>query len=87
LGADLPHELFVQAGPGYHYTAQRLFMTGTHPLIRVRPAIPLRYESGNWDFGWLFARTDGHVVYRRFDPYTLRCSDHEPRCAVRWFVR
>ncbi len=87
LGSGLRHELFVQAGPGYHYTEQRLFMVGTHPLVRVRPAIPLRYESRNWDFGWLFARTDGHVVYRRFDPYTLRCSDHELRCAVRWFVR
>lgn len=39
------HEVFVQAGPGYYYTEQRLFMVGTHPVIRVKPAIPMRYES------------------------------------------
>jgi hypothetical protein len=87
LGSDLPHELFVQTHSGYYYTNQRLFMVGTHPVIRVRPAIPMRYESRGWDFGWLFVRTDGHVVYRRCDPYTLQFSDHETRCGVRWFVR
>lgn len=83
----VPHELFVQAGSSYYYTERRQLMTGTHPLVRVRPAIPLCYETGNWDFGWLMARTDGHVVYRRCDPYTLRFTDHTMRCALRWFVR
>ena len=83
----LPHGVFVQAGPGYHYTDQRLFMVGSHPLVRVAPTVPLRYASSNWDFGWVFARTDGHVVYRRCDPYTLRFSDHTLRLPVRWFVR
>jgi hypothetical protein len=83
----LSHDLFVQAGSSYYYTERRQLMTGTHPLVRVRPAIPLRYETGNWDFGWIMARTDGHVVYRRCDPYTLRFTDHPMRCAIRWFVR
>ena len=82
-----PHEVFVQTGSAYHYTEQSLFMVGSHPLVRVRPAIPLRYATNNWDFGWLFVRTDGHVVYRRCDPYTLRFDDCAMQCAVRWFVR
>ena len=83
----LEHELFVQGGSAYYYTEQKLFLVGSHPLIRVAPAIPLRYASRNWDFGWLLVRSDGHVVYRRCDPYTLQFSDHILRCGVRWFVR
>jgi len=85
--APLPHEVFVQAGSAYHYTEQRLFMVGSHPVIRVRPDIPMRYATDNWDFGWLFARTDGHVVYRRCDPYTLQFDDRALQCPLRWFVR
>ncbi len=81
------HELFIQGGSSYYYTGQQLFMIGTHPIVRVSPDMPLRYSSDNWDFGWLMVRTDGHVVYRRCDPYTLQFSDHVKHCAVRWFVR
>jgi hypothetical protein len=80
------HEVFVQGGSAYYYTEQKLFMIGTHPVVRVRPAIPLNYASGNWDFGWLMVRTDGRTVYRRCDPYTLQFSDHETQNAVRWFA-
>ena len=83
----LSHEVFVQTGSSYHYTEQRLLMVGSHPVVRVRPDIPMRYATDNWDFGWLFVRTDGHVVYRRCDPYTLRFDDRTLQCAVRWFVR
>ena len=85
--APLSHEVFVQAGWAYYYTEQKLFMVGLHPVARVRPAVPLRYASGNWDFGWLFARTDGHVVYRRCDPYSLKFDDRLMSLTVRWFVR
>jgi hypothetical protein len=61
-------------------------MTGTHPLARVRPAIPLRYASGGWDFGWLMARMDGHVARWLCDPYTLEFHKSEARYAIRWFV-
>lgn len=83
----LAHELFIQAGSCYYYTEQRLFVAGTHPVVRVRPAIPMRYGSRGWDFGWLLLRTDGHVVYRRCDPYTLQFTDITLRLPVRWFVR
>lgn len=82
-----PHEVFVQAGPGYYYTEKELFMVGSHPVVRVKPAIPLRYESRAWDFGWLMVRTDGHLVYRRCDPYDLRFRDIQSPHAIRWFVR
>jgi len=80
------HEVFVQSGSAYYYTDQKLFMIGSHPVVRVSPDIPMRYTSGGWDFGWLMVRSDGQVVYRRCDPYTLRFSDHVTRNAVRWFV-
>jgi len=84
---EMPHELFVQAGPEYYYTERKLFIAGSHPLVRVRPAVPMQYASHGWDFGWAIVRTDGHVVYRRCDPYTLKFEDRESRQAIRWFVR
>ena len=81
------HEVFVQTGSCYYYTAQQLFIAGTHPTIRVKPALPLVYTSRGWDFGWLMARTDGLVVYRRCDPYTLAFEDIAGNYAMRWFVR
>lgn len=81
------HEVFLRAGPGYYYTRARLFMAGSHPVVRVRPAIPMQYVSHGWDFGWLMVRSDGRVMYRRCDPYTLAFSDVETRHAVRWLVR
>ncbi len=81
------HEVFVQGGSAYYYTEKKLFMIGSHPLVRVQPSVPMRYASRNWDFGWLMVRSDGRVVFRRCDPYTLRFSDHVSHHAIRWFVR
>ena len=81
------HEVFVQGGSAYYYTEQKLFMIGSHPLVRVSPRAPMRYASRNWDFGWLMVRSDGHVVYRRCDPCSLKFSDHVTQNSVRWFVR
>ena len=82
----IEHEVFVHAGSSYYYTERKLFMTGTHPLARVRPAIPLRYTSRGWDFGWLMARTDGHVARWLCDPYTLAFHKSVGQYAIRWFV-
>jgi hypothetical protein len=84
---QIEHEVFVHAGSCYYYTERRLFMTGTHPLVRVRPAIPLRYTRGGWDFGWLMARSDGHVARWLCDPYTLAFHKSAARYAMRWFVQ
>lgn len=83
----LDHEVFVQGGSAYFYTEQKLFIIGSHPVVRVRPSVPMRYASRNWDFGWLMVRSDGRVVYRRCDPYSLQFSDHVSQQAIRWFVR
>jgi len=82
-----PHEVFVHLGSCYHYTERRLFMAASHPVVRVRPTIPMRYGSKGWDFGWMMPRTDGHVAFLRYDPYTLRHDRREGRHAMRWFVR
>jgi hypothetical protein len=85
--APADHEVFVQAGSCYYYTEQALFIAGTHPLVRVRPAVPLRYRSRGWDFGWLMARTDGQLQRWLVDPYTLQFRKSRVRCDLRWFVR
>jgi hypothetical protein len=85
-GAPIEHEVFVHAGSCYYYTRRKLFMTGSHPLVRVQPAIPLRYASSGWDFGWLMARTDGFVARWLCDPYTLQFEKSAGRYAMRWFV-
>ena len=83
----LGHELFTQVGSCYYYTESKRFIAGSHPVVRVKPAVPMLYESRGWDFGWLMLRSDGHVAFRRCDPYTLRFEEIEQKLAVRWFVR
>ena len=81
------HELFVHAGSCYYYTEEKLFIAGSHPVVRVKPGIPMVYKSRGWDFGWMMFRTDGLVVKRICDPYTLKFSDSRIRHPLRWFVR
>lgn len=83
----IDHEVFVQVGSCYYYTKRKLFMAASHPVVRVKPAIPLCYSSRGWDFGWLMPRTDGFVARWLVDPYTLKFQRSEGRYAIRWFVR
>jgi hypothetical protein len=88
LAPDGPeHEVFVHCGPCYYNTGRRIFSAGTQPAVRVAPAVPLRYRSGGWDFGWLMPRCDGVVASWICDPYTLRFRKACSRHAIRWFVR
>ena len=87
VGPAMPHEAFIQCGPGYYYTQQKLFSAGSQPVVRTVPSTPMGYRSEGWDFGWLMPRTDGHMALRLFDPYTLRSRDIAGRYAIRWFVR
>jgi len=84
---SLPHEVFVQCGSCYFYPERPLFIAGTHPLVRVAPAMPLRYASGNWDYSWLVVRSDGHAAFLSYNPYTLQPARAERRLAIRWFAR
>ena len=83
----LNHEVFIQTGWGYYYHTKKMFIAETHPLVKVKPAIPLSYESERWNFGWVILRSDGSCVERICNPYTLRFSDTERRYGVRWFVK
>lgn len=85
--SPVEHEVFIQVGPGYFYSRQKLLIGGTHPLVRVRPDIPMRYVSRGWDFGWLMPRTDGRAAMLLYDPYTLKDRRQEGQFAMRWFVR
>ncbi len=85
--AATDHEVFVQTGSSYHYTGRDLFFAGTHPVVRVRPSLPMRYTSRGWDFGWMFVRTDGFVQSLLYDPYTLQVRRKDSRHSIRWFVR
>ena len=84
---QLEHELFIQTGPHYYYSETGYMVVETRPFIRVKPAIPMRYESHNWDFGWAIVRSDGHVAGLWYDPYTLKPRRTYSRHAMRWFVR
>ena len=81
------HEVFVQVGSCYYYTGRKQFMAASQPVVRVRPSVPLRYETRNWDFGWLMPRSDGLVARWLVDPYTLKFHKSDGRYALRWFVR
>ena len=85
--AAVEHEVFIEIHSYYQYADIGLFVGATNPLVRVRPAIPLRYISKGWDFGWVMVRTDGHAALLLVDPYTLRFRRSEGRFAVRWFTR
>lgn len=85
--AVLPHEVCIQAGSCYLYTGERLMIAASHPLPRVRPAVPLRYETGNWDYAWLVARSDGRVSRLVYDPYTLKPTESVGRYELKWFYR
>jgi len=85
--SPIEHEVFTRASSCYYYTEQKLFITGTDPLVRVRPSIPLQYASGGWDVSWIMARTDGFAALRRLNPYTLKFEKQEGQYAMRWFVR
>jgi hypothetical protein len=81
------HEAFIQAGSCYYYSQRKLFIAGAHPLVRVAPAIPLRYRSRGWDYGWLLLRSDGQVATLLYDPYSLTPRRDSRRHALRWFYR
>jgi len=85
--AALDHTVFVHTGPGYYATERRLFTAGCQPAVRVRPDVPMRYESRGWDFGWLMVRSDGFIARWLCDPYTLQFRKSQERHAIRWFAR
>lgn len=86
LGDGPDHEVFVHVGPCYQSTQSGFLVTAANPLVRVLPSTPLIYRSRAWDFGWLLARTDGHVARWLCDPFTLKFTKSQAKHAIRWFV-
>ena len=84
---NIENEVFIKVGWGYNFSEQKLFVVETHPLVRVKPAVPLLYRTKKWDFGWLILRTDGFVIQRLCNPYTLKFTDVKRKLAIRWFIR
>jgi len=83
----IDHEVFIEAGWSFYHTETKEFVAALHPLARVAPAIPLKYRSQNWDFGWLEVSTTGFAARLMVNPYTLKFTRSDARYALRWFVR
>ena len=85
LSGATAHEVFVHVGASWHMTGSGTVVAGTHPVVRVAPAIPLRYRSGGWDFGWLLAGTDGRCGSGWWSPPPARSASasRPTRCAGR----
>jgi hypothetical protein len=77
----------MQAGWTYNHTKTKRFSAALHPLVRVAPAIPVRYRSRNWDFGWLMVGNHGQTARWLVDPYTLKSARSDAHYGLRWFVR
>jgi hypothetical protein len=84
---DLDHEVISHLGSGFFHIGPRLYNALTHPIVRLAPAIPLRYRTGGWDVVWVHQRTDGQATVRRLDPYTHAWTDTRARFGARWFAR
>jgi hypothetical protein len=81
------HEIVSNLGSGFFHVGPRLYNALTHPIVRVAPAVPLRYRSQGWDLVWVHLRTDGRATVRRLDPWTQAWTDTPARFAARWFAR
>jgi hypothetical protein len=86
-GTLIEHEVAVELGSMYLHTQGKFHSGESLPLVRIAPAIPLAYRSGNWNFGWILSRTDGCVFHLAIDPRTREISQTEGRYAIRWLVR
>ena len=80
-------ELFTHLGSSYYSTGSRLLCINSQPVVTVRPGIPLRYGSGNWESGQLLIFTNGQIGYWYYDPYTMEYQKVYESCPVRYFVR
>lgn len=81
------NELFTHLGSSYYSTESKLLCINSQPVVTIRPELPLRYRSGNWESGQLVLFTSGKVDYWYFDPYTMIYHKTTENCPIRYFVR
>lgn len=87
-GADaVEHEVFVELHSVYNHHDSGFLGGESQPVVRVAPNVPMRYEHGNWNFGWVLPRTDGVVHQLIIDPLDRSFNQSEGRFGMRWFVR
>lgn len=84
--SSIDHEVFVELHSVYNHQESGFLGGESQPIVRVAPDVPLRYESGNWNFGWILPRTDGIVHQLIIDPYDRSFTRTEGRFATRWFA-
>ena len=80
------YELFTFLGSSYYSTESKDMTINTQPVVLVRPAMPMRYSSGNWCYGNMFIRNNGEVHFWSCDPYTMKYTKTMDHCAIRYFV-
>lgn len=85
--ARVSHEVFTNLGSGWIHTRLKRYEVLTHPLVRVKPVIPMKYKPGGWDVAWIYLTTAGQAWVRSLNPYSRVFRDDETRLACRWFVR
>jgi len=83
----IEHEVFVELHSIYNHHDAGYLGGESQPVVRVAPDVPLRYEHGNWNFGWILPRTDGIVHQLIIDPHTRSFTKKECRFASRWFAQ
>ena len=87
-GAESPdYELFSFLGSSYYSTESGHLAINSQPLVHIRPAVPMRYGSGNWTPGNMLLHSTGEVEFWSYDPYTMRYAKSRERCAIRYFIR
>jgi len=84
---DLTYELFTHLGSGYYNTESGSFCINSQPVIVIRSAIPMRYQSENWFFGNMIIKNNGEIIFWRCNPYTMQYDKITRRCAIRYFVK
>lgn len=85
--SPIPHEVFVELHSIYNHHDSGFLGGESQPLVRVGPAVPLKYRTGNWNYGWILPRTDGLVSQLVIDPYKHEFKRTQGRFAIRWFVK
>ncbi len=81
------YEIFTYLGSTYYSTKSNHLAVNSQPLVLVKPAIPMRYASGNWRPGNMLLHTDGTVEFWTYDPYFMKYSQCRDKCAIRYFTR
>ena len=83
----ISHEVFIELHSVYNHQDSGFLGGESQPIVRVGPGVPLKYKSGNWNYGWILPRTDGMVHQLIVEPLTYEFIHKDGRFPIRWFAR